>query len=278
MKSMTTREPVRAGNSGAAGDWAICCSGGGIRSAAYCLGALQSLGQDGLVAKARWILGVSGGSYIAASRALVAHDLPQGTQPRAYASGTPEERNLRYDTRYIAPNLPTILVGVLSLLLGAIGTLVGAHRPGQDRRRSRDRAGPGHDDPRRAQAGPGQVVRPWAHGRFRRPQPVPGLPDEGDIWVCKLGWWTGAPWDVLAYARQHPTYPCDSTLEQLYDATEFEAYHQLGAAAVLGAAEHCEPPLAAPSPGVPAIVAAGPPASPTAAITGWLKALVTERR
>ena len=23
--------------------WAICCSGGGIRSAAYCLGALQSL-------------------------------------------------------------------------------------------------------------------------------------------------------------------------------------------------------------------------------------------
>lgn len=25
------------------GGWAICCSGGGIRSAAYCLGALQSL-------------------------------------------------------------------------------------------------------------------------------------------------------------------------------------------------------------------------------------------
>jgi hypothetical protein len=82
MKSITTREPVRAGNSGAAGDWAICCSGGGIRSAAHCLGARQSLGQDGLVAKARWILGVSGGSYIAASRALVAHDLPRGTQPR----------------------------------------------------------------------------------------------------------------------------------------------------------------------------------------------------
>ena len=62
---------------------------------------------------------------------------------------------------------------------------------------------------------PGQVVRPWAHGRFRRPQPVDGLPQKGDIWVYKLGWWTGAPWDVLAYARQHPTYPCDSTLEQL---------------------------------------------------------------
>jgi hypothetical protein len=107
---------------------------------------------------------------------------------------------------------------------------------------------------------------------------VPGLPDEGDIWVCKLGWWTGAPRDVLAYATQHPTYPCDSTLEQLYDATEFEAYHRLGAAAVLGAAEHGEPPLGAPPTGIPAIVAAGPPASPTAAITGWLKALITERR
>jgi hypothetical protein len=88
---------------------------------------------------------------------------------------------------------------------------------------------------------PGQVVRPWAHGRFTRPRPVDGLPRAGDIWVCKLGWWTGAPWDVRAYARQHPTYPGDSTLEQLYDATEFEAYHQLGAAAVLDAIESCEP-------------------------------------
>jgi hypothetical protein len=91
---------------------------------------------------------------------------------------------------------------------------------------------------------PGQVVRPYAHGRFHRPQPVPGLPDEGDIWGCKLGWWTGAPWDVLAYARQHPSYPCDSTLEQLYDASEFEAYHQLGAA-VQDAAKNCQPPLGA---------------------------------
>ncbi|HEV3288204.1 MAG TPA: hypothetical protein VG123_04355, partial [Streptosporangiaceae bacterium] len=92
---------------------------------------------------------------------------------------------------------------------------------------------------------PGQVVRPWVHGRFRRLQPS-GLPVEGDIWVCKLGWWAGAPWDVLAYARQHPTYPCDSTLEQLYNATEFEAYHQLGAAAARDAAGYCQPAFARP--------------------------------
>ena len=91
---------------------------------------------------------------------------------------------------------------------------------------------------------PGQVARPWAHGRFRRPQVVPGLPQQGEIWVCKLGWWTGAPWDVCAYAGSHPTYPTDSTLEQLYDAAEFEAYQQLGAAAVQDAAAHCAPPLA----------------------------------
>lgn len=112
-----------------AGDWAVCCSGGGIRSAAYCLGALQGLDQVGLLSKVKWILGVSGGSYIATSRALVAHKLSPGTEPHAYAPGTPEERNLRYDTRYIAPNGPTVLVGVLSMFLGAIGTLIIALAP-----------------------------------------------------------------------------------------------------------------------------------------------------
>jgi len=117
------------GQEPADGEWAICCSGGGIRSAAYCLGALQSLDQGGLLAKVKWILGVSGGSYIASSRALVASRLPVGAEPHAYAPGTAEERNLRYDTRYIAPNGPILLVGVLSLLLGAICTFVIALAP-----------------------------------------------------------------------------------------------------------------------------------------------------
>jgi len=38
-------------------------------------------------------------------------------------------------------------------------------------------------------------------------------------------------------------FPGDSTLGQLYDATEFEAYHQIGAATVQDAAEHCQPPI-----------------------------------
>jgi hypothetical protein len=45
--------------------------------ASYCLGALQGLDKTGLLGKARLILGVPGGSYIAASRVLVAHGLQQ---------------------------------------------------------------------------------------------------------------------------------------------------------------------------------------------------------
>src|SRR5215510_10642884 len=123
----------------ATGDWAVCCSGGGIRSATYCLGGLQALEEGELLGRAGWIVGVSGGSYIAASRALVARGLAEGArrdQARgagraadkgqgrderpAYARGTPEEQNLRNNTRYIAPDAKTMLVAVLSLLFGAV--------------------------------------------------------------------------------------------------------------------------------------------------------------
>jgi hypothetical protein len=125
-----------------AGDWAICCSGGGIRSATYCLGGLQSLDERGRLGKAKWIVGVSGGSYIAASRALVADGLnraeekrqTEGMPPpknarRAYARGTAEEDNLRNDTHYIAPDAKTVLVAILSLLLGSVLTCIVALAP-----------------------------------------------------------------------------------------------------------------------------------------------------
>jgi hypothetical protein len=111
--------------------WAICCSGGGIRSASYCLGALQWFGQAEFLKNARLIVGVSGGSYIVASRALVAHGLERDAGQRGgrgqlppYAPGTPEEEHLRDNTRYLAPDAKTLLAGVLSLLFGAAVTLV----------------------------------------------------------------------------------------------------------------------------------------------------------
>jgi hypothetical protein len=77
----------------------------------------------------------------------------------------------------------------------------------------------------------GQVLSPWAHGTFTC-QPPNGTGQSSRIVVCKLGWWTDVPWDVRAYALGHSTYPTDSTLEQLYDSAEFDAYRELGAASV----------------------------------------------
>jgi hypothetical protein len=129
---------------------------------------------------------------------------------------------------------------------------------------------------RPASLGRGQVLQPWAYGTFTRqdgdatgpdragPGPNgngaaagrngaggPGNgqradrepPAPGKIWICKLGWWDQAPWDVRAYAAGHAAYPCDTTLQQLYDGAEFEAYHELGAAAVSAAAEAGKLPL-----------------------------------
>jgi len=72
----------------------------------------------------------------------------------------------------------------------------------------------------------GQVVRPWVTGTYT----INGQSEAGarTIVVCKLGWWRGAPWDVRAYAAGHSTYPTDSTLNQLYDSAEFDAYRELG--------------------------------------------------
>jgi hypothetical protein len=102
-------------------DWAICCSGGGIRSATYCLGALQSLAR-GIYPRTKWIVGVSGGSYIAASLSLVRHGLNGSADETAYEPGSAEEEHLRNNTRYIAPDAKTVLVGLLSLLTGAAVT------------------------------------------------------------------------------------------------------------------------------------------------------------
>jgi len=79
--------PEQAGAAAAGGPaaeekWAVCCSGGGIRSASYCLGAIQGLQQDnGLLRRAKWILGVSGGSYIAGHRARLRFRYSRGAQP-----------------------------------------------------------------------------------------------------------------------------------------------------------------------------------------------------
>jgi hypothetical protein len=49
----------------------VCCSGGGIRAAAFSLGALDRLESAGLMSRARWLTAVSGGAYAATAWRLV---------------------------------------------------------------------------------------------------------------------------------------------------------------------------------------------------------------
>ena len=67
------------------GKLGICCSGGGIRSAAFSLGALQALQESGELQRASYLAAVSGGSYIAAAISMVAKTGTKRTPTRAPA-------------------------------------------------------------------------------------------------------------------------------------------------------------------------------------------------
>ena len=129
-----TVEPPEAGKSG------ICCSGGGIRSAAYNLGALQALHAHGAVRGARYVAAVSGGSYIAAAMTMVGRTWPGGEgarRPRRpgkgwddsdpalvteerppFHRGSSEEQYLRNRSSYLAPGVEGKLFLAYRVLLG----------------------------------------------------------------------------------------------------------------------------------------------------------------
>src|SRR4051812_26040028 len=75
----------------------VACSGGGIRSAAYCLGALQELRRQGVLNEAEYLSCVSGGGYIAIAHEVlvsetVGHVPPGpggGTSPNTFDSMAP---------------------------------------------------------------------------------------------------------------------------------------------------------------------------------------------
>ena len=82
----------------------VCCSGGGVRSAAFNLGALQALQDKDELQKTEYLSAVSGGSYIASAFCMVAKTREQaGLDPALFsrqkglpfAPGTPEEQYLR---------------------------------------------------------------------------------------------------------------------------------------------------------------------------------------
>jgi len=112
-------------------------------SASYCLGALQVLDERHVLEEAAYLAAVSGGDYLAVARAAVIaatwRDFdrrPDGTllagqepDPRApqsfaaippFAPNSPEERNLRDDSSYLARGTNGKIWLGLNVLYGAI--------------------------------------------------------------------------------------------------------------------------------------------------------------
>jgi hypothetical protein len=108
----------------------ICCSGGGIRSAAFNLGALQALQRKCVLQQARYLAAVSGGSYIAAAFAMVRKALPGGALDDSDANliarmppferGSPEEQYLRNHCDYLAPDGMSKLYLLWRVVLGFV--------------------------------------------------------------------------------------------------------------------------------------------------------------
>jgi hypothetical protein len=137
----------------------ICCSGGGVRSASFNLGALQEL-RPTILQEAKYLAAVSGGSYIAAAFAMVANTRrpPPGddsdpalvteAHPPFYP-GSPEEQYLRNRVSYLAPSgggglrlawrvfcglfINLVLIASATVLIAALVALYYRHaQPGLD--------------------------------------------------------------------------------------------------------------------------------------------------
>jgi hypothetical protein len=83
----------------------VCLSGGGIRAAAFALGALQAMqSKQGLLVgrdSAHYLSAVSGGSYIAAAFALNAKELGGTANPRPLSADSPEAKHIVSNGDYL---------------------------------------------------------------------------------------------------------------------------------------------------------------------------------
>jgi G:T/U-mismatch repair DNA glycosylase len=83
----------------------VSFSGGGIRSATFCLGVYQRLSEAGMFQRARFLSAVSGGGYLAAGLAVSHACAPDSPGPGAppWGRGSSEESRLRQNLSYLAP-------------------------------------------------------------------------------------------------------------------------------------------------------------------------------
>lgn len=107
----------------------ICLSGGGIRSAAFGLGALQALDEKGKLKGAAYLSAASGGGYLAAGWAVSdagpPDAVPVGPDDKAvWARNSPEERWFRDHSSYLIPNTKGGVMGIVRLLGGVVVNLL----------------------------------------------------------------------------------------------------------------------------------------------------------
>jgi Patatin-like phospholipase len=97
----------------------IACSGGGIRSAAFSLGALQVLQQERKLQEASYLAGVSGGSYIAAAFSMVRKTWSREDAEKAEREAESKDRPAEYpppgcvdsDPDVVSPRHPPFFPG-----------------------------------------------------------------------------------------------------------------------------------------------------------------------
>jgi hypothetical protein len=118
----------------------IACSGGGLRSGAFNLGALQRIDSQDSLKRVSFISAVSGGNYATSAYAALLSTSPgkafsqgQDAGPRPWGQDSPEFEHLRNNSDYIAPGVPGKIffaanyvygfaLNYLPLFLGALGT------------------------------------------------------------------------------------------------------------------------------------------------------------
>jgi hypothetical protein len=108
----------------------LSCSGGGIRSAAFCLGVLQGLQSKETIGQVDYLSTVSGGGYIGTTMTIgMSRDSPSTGQDGTFPFGridderreTPEVRHLRDNSRYLLQNgIPSAVSAVVIYLRGIV--------------------------------------------------------------------------------------------------------------------------------------------------------------
>jgi hypothetical protein len=105
----------------------ITCSGGGIRSAAFCLGVLQGLQSKKTLDRMDYLSTVSGGGYIGTTMTIgmSSHgEFPFGRLDQE-SRETPEVRHLRDNSRYLLPHgLPSVITAIVIYLRGIMMNLL----------------------------------------------------------------------------------------------------------------------------------------------------------